>query len=70
VVKLHGLPKTIVSDGDNVFTSSFWQELSTMMDTKLCLSSAYLAQTDGQTEWVNQCLEAYLRCVVSSSPRQ
>ncbi|KAF5458878.1 hypothetical protein F2P56_022873 [Juglans regia] len=27
VFKLHGLPKTIVSDGGSTFTSSFWKEL-------------------------------------------
>jgi hypothetical protein len=69
VVKLHGLPKTIVSDRDKVFTSSFWKELFRLLNTQLCLSLAYHAQIDGQTERINQCLEAYLRCAVSSTPR-
>jgi hypothetical protein len=60
VVKLHGLPKTIMSDRDRVFTSSFWKELFKLMDTKLCLNSAYDAQIDGQTKRVNQCLESDL----------
>ena len=69
VVKLHGVPKTIVSDRDRVFTASFWQELFKLLDTKLHMSSAYHPQTDGQTERVNQCLEMFLRCVVSDSPK-
>ena len=27
IVKMHGFPKTIVSDRDRVFISSFWQQL-------------------------------------------
>ena len=40
VVKLHGAPKTIVSDRDKVFTSSFWTHLFQLMGVKLLFSMA------------------------------
>jgi hypothetical protein len=70
VFKLHGLPKVIISDRDPIFTSTLWQELFRLSDTALHMSSAYHPQTDGTTERINQCLEAYLRCSVHSCPQK
>jgi hypothetical protein len=70
VYKLHGLPKTIISDRDRVFTSFVWQQLFRLSDTKLMMSSSYHPQTDGQTERLNQSVEGFLRCTVHSCPRQ
>jgi transposase InsO family protein len=62
VYKLHGLPATIVSDRDKVYTSNLWLELFRLSQTQLRMSSGYHPQTDGKTERVNQCLETYLCC--------
>ena len=59
--KLHGLPDDIVSDRDSKFISHFWQSLMDLLSVKLNLSTAFHPQTDGQTERVNQTLEAYMR---------
>jgi hypothetical protein len=69
VVKLHGLPNSIVSDKDTIFISHFWRDLFKLYQVNLSLSTVYHPQTDGQTERVNQCLEMFLRCSVQDSPK-
>jgi hypothetical protein len=70
VVHLHGIPSSIVSDRDPVFTSRFWTELFTLVGVKLNLSSAFHPQSDGQSEATNKIITMYLRCLVGDQPRQ
>jgi hypothetical protein len=70
IMRLHGVPQSIVSDHDPVFTSAFWQELMRLTGMKLYMSSAFHPQTDGQTEAANQVIVMYLRCFTGDRPRQ
>lgn len=67
---LHGMPKSIISDRDRIFTSPLWQVLFKSAGSELHFSSSYHPQTDGQTERVNQCLETFLLCFVNACPSQ
>jgi hypothetical protein len=65
IVRLHGIPKTIISDRGAPFIARFWEQLQSALGTKLIRSSAYHPQTDGQTKRVNQILEDMLRaCII------
>ncbi|KAL0546611.1 hypothetical protein IC582_016523 [Cucumis melo] len=68
IVRLHGVPVSIVSDRDARFTSKFWKGLQTAMGTRLDFSTAFHPQTDGQTERLNQVLEDMLRACALEFP--
>ena len=53
IVKLYGLPKTIMSDRNVRFMSYFWKTLWHLVGTKLKFSTTFHPQTNGQTEVVN-----------------
>ena len=64
IVRLHGVPLSIVSDRDPRFTSRFWQTLQGALGSKLTMSSAYHPQTDGQSKRTIQSLEDLLRTCI------
>lgn len=61
VFRLHGLPDSIVSDRDPLFTSKFWKELLKILKVQLKMGTANHPQTDGQSEVMNRIVEDYLR---------
>ena len=64
IVRLHGVPVSIVSDRDTRFVSQFWKSLHKALGTKLNFSTAYHPQSDGQSERTIQILEDMLRACV------
>ena len=50
IVRLHGVPRTIVSDRDGRFTSHFWRQVHATLGTSLHFTMAYHPQSDGQSE--------------------
>jgi transposase InsO family protein len=64
VVRLHGVPKTILSDRGTQFVARFWAQVHESLGIKLIHSSSYHPQTDGETERVNQIVEDVLRAYV------
>ena len=64
IVRLHGVPKKIISDRGSVFTGRFWTSFQEALGTQLNFSTAYHPETDGQTEHTNQTLEDMLRMYV------
>jgi translation initiation factor IF-1 len=69
IVRLHGVPNTIVSDRDAQFLSHFWRTLGFKLGTKLLFSNTCHPQTDGQTEVVNRTLSTILRAVLKDNLR-
>jgi len=53
VWKLHGLPKSIISDRGPQFTAGLMRELNKMLGIKSKISTVFRPQTDGQMEKIN-----------------
>ncbi|CAM8986776.1 unnamed protein product [Rhodiola kirilowii] len=65
IVRLHGVPISIISDRGTQFTSRFWRLVQEALGTRLHLSTAFHPQTDRQLERTIQILEDMLRgCII------
>jgi imidazoleglycerol phosphate dehydratase HisB len=67
VVRLHGLPKSIVSYRDTRFVGHFWRTLWNNIDTNISFSSSYHPQTNEKIEAINKILGNILRILVNEN---
>jgi hypothetical protein len=68
VVRLHGVPKEILSDKDPKFTYNVWKGLFKGFVTNLNLNTVYHPETYGKKERTNRIIEDMLRMYVMDQP--
>ena len=64
IVRLHGVPVSIVSDRDQRFKVHFWKSSQKAIGRRLTMSTNFHPQTDGQSKRTIQVLEDMLRACV------
>ena len=64
IMRLHGIPKSMVSDGDTNFLSHFWLTVWRKMGICLKFSTTCHPQTDGQTKVTNRTFGTLLGVLV------
>jgi hypothetical protein len=68
ISRLHGIPRTIISDRDTKLTFNFWRGLFKGFGTNLIFKIAYHPQTNGKIERVNRIIDDMLRMYVMDKP--
>jgi len=60
ILRLHGVPKRIISYRGSMFTQRFWTGFQAALGTQLNFSITYHPEIDGETKRTNQVLEVML----------
>lgn len=66
--KLHGVPRSIITDRDPKFVSAFWRAFMSKLNIEHNMTTANHPEADGQTERTNRTLVQYLRLYVQQNP--
>ena len=66
VFSKHGVPSHVTCDRGTEFISAFFRSLGELLDMEMHYTSGYHPSADGQTEWMNQTVEQYIRIFCSS----
>ena len=69
VMRLHGVPKSIVLDCNTKFMSMFWHELHKLMGTKPLMSTVFHSQTDGAMEQANCSIGQVLGMIIQDDQK-
>ena len=64
IVRLHGIPRNIVSDRNSILTTRYWKSFQKAMGSKLAFSTTFHLLSDGQSERTIQTPEDMLRTCV------
>jgi transposase InsO family protein len=57
IVRLHSVPRKIISDQGSVFSGQFWTSFQEALGTQLNFSTTYHSEIDGKVERTNHILE-------------
>jgi len=66
VFRSQGMPRVLLSDNGPQFTSEFWTEFFSLLQTDIRLTSSYHPQSNGQTDRFNRTLIEALRSFVNA----
>ena len=69
VVRLHGMPRSVVSDRDIRLRAPFWRALQQRLGTELRFTTAHTPNSNGKVERVNAVLGDVLRSLCEFKPK-
>ncbi len=69
IVRLHGLPESIVSDRNSKFTLTWWWQLHCLLDAKLLILMLFHPQTDGIMERANRSVAQIFRGAIRADQK-